>query len=275
MDFLPEVIGASPAILALKEKARRLLRPQSNRARLPTVFVAGEMGTGKGLLARAMHDAGPRRGGPFVAQNCAAIPESLFEGELFGFERGAFSGAHQAKPGLLQTAHRGTVFLDEIGLLPLALQPKFLTVIEERVVRRLGGTRAEPVDFWLITSTNEDLDRAMRERRFREDLYHRLAVVTLVMPPLRERGEDVLLLAEHFLARGAAEHTYDARRLTPDARSALLAYRWPGNVRELSNLMERVACLADGPTITAAMLDLPILRGPAPAETGPGAAKAA
>lgn len=257
MEILPELMGGSPAILALKEKAGRLLRRQSDRGRLPPILIEGETGTGKGLLARAMHRAGPRAAGPFVDVNCAAIPETLLEAELFGFERGAFTDARQAKPGLFQTAHHGTIFLDEVGLLPEALQAKLLTVLEERTVRRLGSTRSEPVDVWLLAATNEDLAKATRERRFREDLYHRLAVVIVSLPSLRERGPDTLLLAEHFLTRACADYGLAAKTLAPDARTALLAYRWPGNVRELANVMERVALLADAPAVSAEMLGLP------------------
>jgi transcriptional regulator with PAS, ATPase and Fis domain len=181
-----------------------------------------------------LHRAGPRASGPFVDINCAAIPETLLEAELFGYERGAFTDAKQAKVGLFQVAHGGTIFLDEVGLLPDGLQAKLLKVIEERSVRRIGGTRNESVDVWILTATNEDLATATRERRFREDLYHRLAVLTLWMPPLRERGRDILLLAEHFLKRACAEYHLPQRTLAPDGRAALQAYRWPGNIRELS-----------------------------------------
>jgi tetratricopeptide (TPR) repeat protein/MoxR-like ATPase len=203
-----------------------------------------------------LHRAGPRARAPFVDVNCAAIPETLLEAELFGFERGAFTDARQAKAGLFQTAHHGTLFLDEIGLLPEALQSKLLTVIEERAVRRLGATRSEPVDVWIITATNEDLAGAARRTRFREDLYHRLAVLTVWLPPLRERGRDIVLLAEHFLARAGADYGLLPKTLGPDARAALQAYLWPGNIRELNNVMERVALLAEEPVVTAAMLGL-------------------
>ncbi|MBI3454406.1 MAG: sigma 54-interacting transcriptional regulator [Candidatus Rokubacteria bacterium] len=271
MDVLPELIGTSPAILTVKEKIGRLLQRQSERGRLPPLLIQGETGTGKGLLARGIHRAGPRAGGPFVDVNCAAIPETLLEAELFGFERGAFTDARQAKPGLFQTAHRGTIFLDEIGLLPEALQAKLLTVIEERAVRRLGSTRTEPVDVWLLAATNADLVRATQERRFREDLYHRLAVVTVALPPLRERTDDILPLAEHFLARACTDYELPAKTLAPDARTALLAHSWPGNIRELANVMERVALLAEARTVTAAMLGL---AGAPAAERGEGAREA-
>ena len=189
--------------------------------------------------------------------NCAAIPDTLLEAELFGFERGAFTDARQAKPGLLQMAHRGTIFLDEIGLMPDALQAKLLKVLEERAVRRLGGTRSEPVDVWVLAATSEDLQAAIRTRRFREDLYHRLAVVTLRLPPLRERGTDILLLARHYLGRACVDYGVRLKTLTADAESALMAYGWPGNVRELANVMERVVLLSDGEQVTSVMLGLP------------------
>jgi tetratricopeptide (TPR) repeat protein len=214
------------------------------------------------LLAGAIHRAGPRAAGPFVDVNCAAIPENLIEAELFGFERGAFTDARQAKPGLFQAAHRGTIFLDEVGLVPDALQAKLLKVLEERAVRRLGSTRSEPVDMWVIAATSEDLVEAVRARRFREDLYHRLAVVILTLPPLRERGDDIVRLAEYFLGRACRDYGLTARTLAPDAPAALRAHPWPGNVRELANTMERVALLADGTAVTAAMLGLPTSRAP-------------
>ncbi len=223
--LLKELIGESPGIEAVREKIRRLLDRKLGSRHLPPILLDGETGTGKGLVAWLIHRVGPRADGPFVPVNCAAIPETLLESELFGHERGAFTDARQAKPGLFQAAHRGMIFLDEIGLLPEGLQAKLLKVIEERSVRRLGSTRSEPVDVWIVAATNEDLAGATRARRFREDLYHRLAVLTLWVPPLRERGEDVLFLADHFLARACAEYGLPAKIFTPDARAALLGYR--------------------------------------------------
>jgi transcriptional regulator with AAA-type ATPase domain/predicted ATPase len=257
VDALAELIGESPALAALRERARQLVTAASAARRLPSVLILGETGTGKGLLARALHRASARSRGPFVDVNCAAIPETLLESELFGFERGAFTGAGQSKPGLFQTAHQGTILLDEVALLPLALQAKLLSALEDRAVRRLGATRAEPADIWVLGATNEDVGAALQARRLREDLYHRLAVVTLELPPLRGRGRDVLLLAEHFLARTCADYGLPKRTLAPDARAALTAYPWPGNVRELSNVIERAALLAEPPVITAARLALP------------------
>jgi DNA-binding NtrC family response regulator len=268
MDPLAELIGESPGILAVRETVKQLLLRHSDTRRLPPILIQGETGTGKGLLARAIHRAGLRAAGPFVDVNCAAIPDTLLEAELFGFERGAFTDARHAKAGLFQTAHRGTIFLDEVGLLPEGLQAKLLKAIEDRAVRRLGGTRCEPVDIWILTASNEDLEAATRTRRFREDLYHRLAVVTLRLPPLRERGRDILTLAKQFLARACADYALPPRALAEDARDALLAYRWPGNIRELSNVMERVALLsAEAPLVTAATLGL--VEGPAAEGRGP------
>jgi DNA-binding NtrC family response regulator/tetratricopeptide (TPR) repeat protein len=255
--LLPDLKGQSAAVRELRQQVAVLLSRRAPGNRFPPVLIQGETGTGKGLLARALHRASARAAGPFVDVDCAAIPETLLEAELFGFERGAFTDARQAKPGLLQTASGGTAFLDEVGLLPRALQAKLLKAVEEREVRRLGSTRSEPLDVWILAATNEDLGLATREGRFREDLYHRLAAVTLRIPPLRERGEDILLLAEHFLARACAEYGVVAKSLAPEARAALLAHRWPGNVRELANLMERVALLSEAPVVTAEMLDLP------------------
>jgi DNA-binding NtrC family response regulator/tetratricopeptide (TPR) repeat protein len=253
---LGRLIGESPGLVAVRRQVEQLLRRQSGSRRPPPVLILGETGTGKGLLANAIHEAGPRAGGPFVAVNCAAIPETLLEAELFGFEQGAFTDARHAKAGLFQSANRGTVFLDEIGLLPQSLQAKLLTVLEDRTVRRLGSTRSEPVDVWIISATSEDLKAGARRRGFREELYHRLAVVTLHLPPLRERRQDIVILAEHYLARTCIDYGLPPKTLGEDARGALLAYRWPGNVRELANLMERVALLTDGRGVTADVLEL-------------------
>ncbi len=265
---LADLLGESPAITSLREKIERLLQRQPDVRRPPPILIQGETGTGKGLLARAIHRVGPRRDGPLVDVNCAAIPETLLEAEMFGFERGAFTDARQAKVGLFQAAHRGTIFLDEVGLLPEPLQAKLLKVIEEQLVRRLGSTRSEPVDVWIVAATSEDLATAIRDRRFREDLYHRLAVLTVALPPLRERGQDILLLAEHFLARACADYQLPPKQLESGARAALLAYRWPGNVRELANVMERVALLSEDPLVSAPMLGLP---ESASTEPGPAA----
>jgi two-component system response regulator AtoC len=253
-DALADLIGESPEIRTLRGQVSRLFAPHRALLRLPPVLILGETGTGKGLLARAIHQAGARASGPFVAVNCAAIPENLLEGELFGFERGAFTDARQAKAGLFQTANRGTLFLDEIGALPFALQAKLLTALEERAVRRLGGLRSEPVDLSIVAATSEHLPTAVRERRFREDLYHRLAAITLTLPPLRERGVDIVRLAEHYLAQACRDYSVPQKQLEPDACAALLRHRWPGNVRELANTMARLAIMTEEVFVTAATL---------------------
>src|SRR6266849_5027409 len=257
MDPLAELVGESPAMEAVRDQVRRLLTPRETGRRLPSILLNGETGSGKGLVARTVHRAGPRASGPFVDVNCAAIPETLLEAEMFGFERGAFTDARRAKLGLFQAANRGTIFLDEVGLLSEALQAKLLKVLEERSVRRLGSTRDESIDVWILTATNEDLRAAIHARRFREDLYHRLAVLTLTLPPLRQRGNDILRLAEHFLGRACADYSVSPKTLAADARAALRAYPWPGNVRELGNLMERAALLSSEPEVTADALGLP------------------
>jgi tetratricopeptide (TPR) repeat protein len=235
---------------------------------LPPVLIQGETGTGKGLLARAIHDASARADGPFVDVNCAAIPETLLESEMFGVERGAFTDARHSRPGFFELAHRGTIFLDEIALLSEALQAKLLKAIEERAVRRLGATVSHPVDLWVVSATNEDLATAMRSGRFRSDLYHRLAVVALSLPPLRERGHDVLSLAEHLLARACTDYKLPGKSLSATARVALCQYPWPGNIRELGNVMERVALLSDTSVVTAESLALPVQPAAGGAESG-------
>jgi transcriptional regulator with AAA-type ATPase domain/tetratricopeptide (TPR) repeat protein len=253
-----ELLGTSVAISAVREQLARLT---SNRGlagqRRPPVLLRGETGTGKGLIAGLLHRHGPRAGATFVDVNCAAIPETLLEAELFGYERGAFTDARQAKPGLLQVAHRGTLFLDEIGLMPAALQAKLLKALEERMVRRLGSTRAEPADPWLLSATSEDLTAAIEARQFREDLYHRLAVVSIHLPALRDRGSDIVMLARHYLARACNEYGVGTRTLSAEAEAALVAYPWPGNVRELANVMERAALLSDRAALAPADLSLP------------------
>ena len=262
MDPLGELVGDSPAFVAVKSWARRLLAGIKDAQRLPLVLIQGETGTGKGLLARTLHAASVRASGAFVPVNCAAIPETLVESELFGFEAGAHSEARRAKPGLFQAAHGGTIFLDEVGLLPQAQQAKLLSVIEDRRVRRVGGLRDEPVDVWIISATNSDLSADVHDRKFRSDLYQRLAVMRLTLPPLRERGPDVLRLAEGFLARACADYGLRPKRLAPDARRRLMEHAWPGNVRELSNVIERAALLVEGDLITASALELEPQPGP-------------
>jgi len=270
MTALGELLGQSPRIAAVREQVGRVLARQAESARRqPPVLLLGETGTGKGMLAATLHRAGKRRAAPFVDVNCAAIPETLLEAELFGWERGAFTDARQAKPGLFQAAQGGTIFLDEIGLMPLAPQAKLLKVIEEQTVRRLGSTRGEALDVWVIAATSEDLAAGSRARRFREDLYHRLAVVTLALPPLRERGEDLDLLAAHFLARACEDYGLPAKALSAEACAALRGYPWPGNVRELANVMERAALLGEARVVTPEALGLPGAAAPRGAAAAP------
>jgi transcriptional regulator with AAA-type ATPase domain/tetratricopeptide (TPR) repeat protein len=271
MDPLADLVGESATFDAVRAQIRRLLARREKGRRLPSILLTGETGSGKGLVARTIHRASPRASGPFVDVNCAAIPENLLEAELFGFERGAFTDARRSKAGLFQTANRGTIFLDEVGLLPEALQAKLLKVLEEQAVRRLGATAAEPLDVWIISATNADLQAAVRQRAFREDLYHRLAVLTLMLPPLRARDRDVLILAERFLSRVCEDYGLPAKRFASNAQARLLAYPWPGNIRELGNVIERVALLAESDVVTADMLDLqPGSAGapPRPADSG-------
>src|SRR5262245_34022504 len=257
MSALDELVGESRAMVALRLRVQTLLRRLSALRRVPPILLQGETGTGKTFLARLIHRASPRAAGPFVDLNCAAMPETLLESELFGHERFAFTDAKQAKAGLFQTAHGGVLFLDEIGLMPMGLQAKLLKAIDEGAVRRIGATRSEAVDVAIITATNEDLRIAMRERRFRPDLYSRIAVLSLELPPLRAREDDILLLAERFLARACADYGVSSRVLGVDARAALRRHAWPENVRELRNVMERVALEAEAATVTAEDLALP------------------
>jgi len=256
MEPFSELLGDSPAIEAVRQNLRRLLARSKPGRRSPAILLGGKTGTGKGLAARLIHRYGPRGSGPFVDVNCAAIPDTLVEAELFGYERGAFTDARRAKPGLFQAAHRGTIFLDEVGLFPEALQAKLLTVLEEQAVRRLGSTVREPIDVSVISATNVDLQAAIAARRFREDLYHRLAVLTLELPPLIERGRDVLLLARHFLNQACSDYGLSRKRFTPEAEARLLSYSWPGNIRELANVIERVALLVEGNAVEPDMLEL-------------------
>ncbi len=233
------IVGESPAIKAVLARAARVL-PHADA----TALVVGETGTGKELLARAIHQGGPRRRAPFVAVNCSALPTHLIESELFGHERGAFTDAHAAKPGLFEVADGGTLFLDEIGTLPVELQAKLLRVLEDKHVRRVGGTKSRGLNVRIIAATNDKLEDAVQEGRFRQDLFFRLSVITLALPPLRDRAEDVLIIAEVLLVRMAKEHDLPLPGLGADGRAALLGYHWPGNVRELKNAVERALLLS-------------------------------
>jgi DNA-binding NtrC family response regulator/tetratricopeptide (TPR) repeat protein len=264
-DALGDFVGDSPAIVAVRRHAERLAARQLLGRPFPPILILGERGTGKTSLARLIHSAGPRVGGPFVQLSCPNIQESLLESVLFGFERGAFTDAKEAKTGLFQAAHRGTIFLDEIGVISEQVQAKLLDVIQERAVRPIGSTRSVPVDVAIIAATNEDLNAAVGERRFRADLYDRLAVLTMELPSLRERGNDLLLLAERLLARACADYQLPRKTLDAGARAALRAYHWPGNVRELGNVLERVVLNHDETVVTAEMLDIQESRPALPA----------
>jgi DNA-binding NtrC family response regulator len=247
----PRIVGEHPTMKDASQMTQRVAATDS------TVLLLGESGTGKELFARAIHHLSPRAQQPFVALNCAAIPEGLVENELFGHERGAYTGAGARKMGKLELAHRGTLFLDEIGELPLAIQSKLLRVLEERRFERVGGTQEIEAHVRIVTATNKDLQRAVAEKSFREDLYFRISAVPITIPPLRERGDDVVLLAEQFLERFRREFRKPSLELTTDARARLRGYPWPGNVRELQNAIERAAILANGSEIDAAALQLP------------------
>ena len=238
------ILGESPALLAALERAAKVIPHGS-----VTVLLTGETGTGKELLARAIHYNGPRREAPFVDVNCAAIPDQLLESELFGHEKGSFTGATAAKPGLFEVANGGTLFLDEIGHLALPLQGKLLRALQERTTRRVGGTRSIAIDVRVIAATHIDLAAAVRRQEFREDLYHRLNVVPVELPPLRARRDDILPLAKHFLARFATEYGVPPRTISPAAERALLARPWRGNIRELRNAIERGVLLGTGPAL--------------------------
>jgi two-component system, NtrC family, response regulator AtoC len=240
---LSRLVGSSPLMLEVYKLVARVSSGKS------TVLVEGESGTGKELIARAIHANSPRRERSFVPVNCAALPDTLLETELFGHEKGAFTGAIGAKKGLFEAAHEGTIFLDEIGDVGAALQVKLLRVIQEQEVRRVGGTTSTKVDVRIIAATNRDLSHLVREGKFREDLFYRLNVVRIVMPPLRERREDIPMLVHHFLQKVTSENGQTIRGFIPDTMAILQRYHWPGNVRELENVIERAVSLTHGPLI--------------------------
>jgi len=244
-----EIITSSPKMFRVLEVVDKVVD-----STVP-VLIEGESGTGKELIARAIHYNGKRAGGRFVSENCAAIPANLLESEFFGHERGAFTGASHAKPGLFELADGGTLFLDEIGDMPLALQSKFLRVLQNGEIRRVGGNKVIKVDVRIISATNQNLRELIRQGRFREDLYYRLNVVTIRLPPLRERKEDIPLLIEYFLKRIAERTGSEPKTLTPEALRLLEEYDWPGNVRELENEIERLAALSRGPIEAALVSD--------------------
>jgi DNA-binding NtrC family response regulator len=259
----PRLVGEHASMQQASQMVQRVAVTDS------TALLLGESGTGKELFARAIHHLSPRQSQPFVALNCAAIPEGLVENELFGHERGAYTGAGSRKIGKLELAHRGTFFLDEIGDLPPAIQSKLLRVLEERCFERVGGTQSIEVDVRIIAATNKDLHAAIADKSFREDLYFRIAALPITIPPLRERGDDVILLAEHFLERYRREFRKPLLELTEDARAQLRTYPWPGNVRELQNTIERASILATGHAIDSTTLQLPAPR-PTAGQVPPG-----
>ena len=240
------ILGRSPALRKVLDQAARVAMHRD-----VTVLIGGETGTGKELLARAIHYHSTRAAEPFVEINCAAIPSALLESELFGHEKGSFTGAVAAKPGLFELAHGGTLFLDEIGALPPELQPKLLRALETRSIRRVGGQQSRDIDVRVIAATHVDLAAAAARGEFREDLYYRLHVVSLVLPPLRERDGDAELLAETFVARLAANYGMSVPALSPEARAAIRGHHWPGNVRELRNAVERALVLSPAGTLRA------------------------
>ncbi|MBN1918678.1 MAG: sigma-54-dependent Fis family transcriptional regulator [Verrucomicrobia bacterium] len=253
------LIGKSKSMQAVFDMIRRVARVRS------TVLITGRSGTGKELVAKAIHYNSARRDKPFVAVNCAAIPETLLESELFGHVKGAFTGAVEHKPGLFEAADGGTILLDEIGEIAPAMQAKLLRTLQDRQIRRVGGTRPVEVDVRLIASTNRDLDKHVRAGRFREDLFFRINVISIELPPLAEHPEDIPLLVQHFVEKYAGEHGCAVPRVAPEALKLLMGYDWPGNVRELENGIERAVALTGGgmiapddlpPTVTGARRDL-------------------
>jgi two-component system response regulator PilR (NtrC family) len=258
------IIGRSEAMLEVFKMIETVARTNS------TILLTGESGTGKGLVAQAIHFHSLRREKPMVSLNCGALPETLLESELFGHMRGAFTGADTNKKGLLEVAERGTIFLDEIGEMSAVMQVKLLRVLQERRFRRVGGLEELQADIRVIAATNQDLTRLIAEGRFREDLYYRINVIPLTLPPLRERREDIPLLADHFLAKYAEQMGKEIVGLSHDALDLLVAHEWPGNIRELENVIERAVALESTPTVLAESLPSNIRgEGPRPVSGGP------
>jgi two-component system NtrC family response regulator len=245
-----DIVGASPQIQEVFATVRKVATSD-----IP-VLITGESGTGKELIARAIHNLSPRKKGPFVAINCGAIPDNLIESELFGHERGAFTGAHAQRKGRIEMAEAGTLFLDEIGELPLALQVKLLRFLQEQMVERVGGREIIKVDTRVLTATNRDLKQTMKDGTFREDLYFRIGVITIELPRLRDRNGDIPLLAQVFLSRYATQARKKLTGFTPEAVDALEAYGWPGNVRELENKIKRAVVMAEGKRVKPEDLDM-------------------
>ena len=252
---LPGMTGMIGSCEAMLKVGRMVERLAPTRA---STLVLGESGTGKELVARALHNLSPRAGKTFIAINCAAIPENLLESELFGYEKGAFTGAHKTTPGKVESAEGGTLFLDEIGDMPAALQAKMLRFLQERVVERVGGREPIPVDVRVVCATHRDLPQMITDGLFRQDLYFRVAEMTLNLPALRDRGDDVLLIARAVLTSCASQHGRVVKGFTPEGEAALRAYAWPGNIRELQNRINSAVILCDGVMVTAEDLDLPV-----------------
>ena len=251
-DAFSDILGQSPALKFVLEQVRQI----SALDETPPVLITGETGTGKGVVARTIHNSGPRAGKAFIDVNCTALPANLMEAELFGHERGAFTDAKESKIGLFEAAEGGFLFLDEVGDLELSLQGKLLRAIEERTIRRVGGIRDRKINVRILAATNRDLGKEVQLNRFRSDLYFRLAVILLHLPPLRDRGDDVILLAEHFLRRFSTKYGKPVRQMDGAARNRLLTYPWPGNVRELSHVIERAVLWSRDSTLTAEHLSL-------------------
>jgi two-component system response regulator AtoC len=247
---LEDFVSSSPAMAAFMRTVLKVVATDT------TLLILGETGVGKERLARAIHSAGSRGGGPFISVNCAALPESLVESELFGHEEGAFTGATRSRRGAFELAHRGTIFLDEIGEMPQQLQVKLLHVLEDYEVRPVGGEHTIPVDVRIMAATNRHLNKDVEEKRFREDLFYRLNVMTLEIPPLRARSEDIPVLARSYVGEISTRIGKDVSTLSEGAVTALVQYSWPGNVRELINIIERAVLLCDGTVITEG--DLPL-----------------
>lgn len=251
------IIGESESMMRLKALIHRITSTPVLASEMPpSVLVTGETGTGKDLVARAIHYSGPRKNAQFVQLNCTAIPDHLFESELFGHVKGAFTDARTNKMGLFELADNGTMFLDEIGHMPLTLQPKLLAILEQRKARPVGGTRDRTLNVHVIAASNRDLLGAIESREFREDLYHRVRVLTIQMPPLRERGDDIMLLANHFLHMFAGRFGVDVQGFTKNAIDRIVAYDWPGNVRELMHAIESAVLFADAPRIGTEHLNI-------------------
>ena len=256
MNPLPELLGSAPALTAVREDLGRLLRQTTGSSRLPCILLLGETGTGKGLLARALHRASPRGAGAFVDVDCAAIPETLLEAELFGFERGAFTDARQAKPGLFQAAHGGTIFFDEVGDMSPEMQSRLLRVLQTGESKPVGDVVTRKVRVRVIAATNRLIEKALATGEFREDLFYRFNAFTITLPPLRDRTEDIPVLAHHFLRKAEAKVNKKVDRFAPEALDLLKRYPWPGNLRELENIIERAVVLATSRQIEVALLPL-------------------